>query len=365
MAKKKITSTDIARAAGVSQSTVSMVLNKKHNVSFSKETIEKVENAAQELGYVPQKRKPRKESKKEKLLVVFCSNLTNPYYVMLLQGIETRAKEQGFGLFVCNTQRSLRMEERYLKMMWDLKPLGIIYTCNPSHCFMDKIEELSKQIPVVVINNQDEKLRVDAVELDNSKLGRLMARHLIELGHRKVAYIASPLTTRQKQRSKRVEGFLKEFAEAGIRDGVIIKAAKEEVDQDIAHIDSEYKIGYELTKELLSETKDVTAIAGLNDMIAFGILDALQEAKIKVPGDMSVMGCDNTLFSHMQKVSLTTVEHFVIYKGRDACDIIMKKIRSDRTRYSDIEPVSTYHVEYEPQLIERGTTTYAKNKYRK
>lgn len=365
MAKKKITSTDIARAAGVSQSTVSMVLNKKHNVSFSKETIEKVENATQELGYVPQKRKPRKESKKEKLLVVFCSNLTNPYYVMLLQGIETRAKEQGFGLFVCNTQRSLRMEERYLKMMWDLKPLGIIYTCNPSHCFMDKIEELSKQIPVVVINNQDEKLRVDAVELDNSKLGRLMARHLIELGHRKVAYIASPLTTRQKQRSKRVEGFLKEFAESGIRDGVIIKAAKEEVDQDIAHIDSEYKIGYELTKELLSETKDVTAIAGLNDMIAFGILDALQEAKIKVPGDMSVMGCDNTLFSHMQKVSLTTVEHFVIYKGRDACDIIMKKIRSDRTRYSDIEPVSTYHVEYEPQLIERGTTTYAKNKYRK
>lgn len=365
MAKKKITSTDIARAAGVSQSTVSMVLNKKHNVSFSKETIEKVENAAQELGYVPQKRKPRKESKKEKLLVVFCSNLTNPYYVMLLQGIETRAKEQGFGLFVCNTQRSLRMEERYLKMMWDLKPLGIIYTCNPSHCFMDKIEELSKQIPVVVINNQDEKLRVDAVELDNSKLGRLMARHLIELGHRKVAYIASPLTTRQKQRSKRVEGFLKEFAEVGIRDRVIIKAAKEEVDQDIAHIDSEYKIGYELTKELLSETKDVTAIAGLNDMIAFGILDALQEAKIKVPGDMSVMGCDNTLFSHMQKVSLTTVEHFVIYKGRDACDIIMKKIRSDRTRYSDIEPVSTYHVEYEPQLIERGTTTYAKNKYRK
>ena len=365
MAKKKITSTDIARAAGVSQSTVSMVLNKKHNVSFSKETIEKVENAAQELGYVPQKRKPRKESKKEKLLVVFCSNLTNPYYVMLLQGIETRAKEQGFGLFVCNTQRSLRMEERYLKMMWDLKPLGIIYTCNPSHCFMDKIEELSKQIPVVVINNQDEKLRVDAVELDNSKLGRLMARHLIELGHRKVAYIASPLTTRQKQRSKRVEGFLKEFAEVGIRDGVIIKAAKEEVDQDIAHIDSEYKIGYELTKELLSETKDVTAIAGLNDMIAFGILDALQEAKIKVPGDMSVMGCDNTLFSHMLKVSLTAVEHFVIYKGRDACDIIMKKIRSDRTRYSDIEPVSTYHVEYEPQLIERGTTTYAKNKYRK
>lgn len=365
MTKKKVTSTDIAKAAGVSQSTVSMVLNKKYNVSFSKETIEKVEKAAEELGYVPQKRKARKENKKEKLLVVFCSNLTNPYYVMLLQGIESRAKEQGFALFVCNTQRSLRMEERYLKMMWDLKPAGIIYTCNPSHCFMDRVQDLSKKIPVAIINNQNEKLDVDAVELDNSKLGRLMAKHLLELGHRKVAYIAPPLTVRQKQRSKRVEGFLKEFAEAGIKDNVIIKAAKEEFDENIAHIDSEYRIGYELTKELLSETKDITAIVGLNDMIAFGILDALHEAKIKVPADISVMGCDNTLFARMHKVSLTTIEHFVVFKGRDACDIIMKKIASNYTQYSDIEPISTYHVEYEPKLIERGTTGNAKIKRKK
>ena len=118
--KKKVTSTDIAHAAGVSQSTVSMILNKKYDVSFAKDTVERVENAAKELGYVPPKRKTRKGTKREKLLVVFCPNLTNPYYVMLLQGIEAHAKEKGFGLFVCNTQRDLRMEERYLKMMWQL-----------------------------------------------------------------------------------------------------------------------------------------------------------------------------------------------------------------------------------------------------
>ena len=365
MKKKKITSMDIAEAAGVSQSTVSMVLNKKYNVSFSKETVEKVERAARELGYVPPKRKKKKGTKKEKLLVVFCSNLTNPYYVMLLQGIESRAKEQGFGLFVCNTQRDLKMEERYLKMMWELRPLGIIYTCNPSHCFMDLVKELSQKIPVAIINNQNEKMNVDAVELDNSKLGRIMARHLLELGHRNVAYIAPPLTARQKQRSKRVEGFLKEYEKAGLRENVIIKAAKEEIDLDVALIDSEYKIGYDLTKELLQENREITAIVGLNDMIAFGILDALHEAKIKVTSDMSVMGCDNTLFARMHKVDLTTIEHFVIFKGRDACDIIMKKIASHDTRYSEIEPISTYHVEYEPQLIIRGTTSYAKEKRKK
>ncbi len=365
MNRKKVTSTDIARAAGVSQSTVSMVLNKKYNVSFSRETVEKVEKTARELGYVPQKRKASKSGKKEKLLVVFCPNLTNPYYVMLLQGIESRAKEQGYALFVCDTQRDLRMEERYLKMMWQIRPFGIIYMCNPSHCFLGLVEELSRDIPVAVINNQNEKLNVDAVELDNSKLGRLMAKHLLEFGHHRVAYIAPPLTTRQKQRSKRVEGFLKEYEKAGLRENVIIKAAKEEIDRDIAHIDSEYMIGYSLTKELLSETRDITAVVGLNDMIAFGIMDALHEAKLKVPGDVSVMGCDNTLFSRLHKVGLTTIEHFVIFKGRDACDIIMKKIATHTVKYSEIEPISTYHVEYEPRLIMRGTTSYARHKKNK
>ena len=181
MRKKKVTSSDIAHAAGVSQATVSMILNKKYNVSFSKETIRKVEQIAEEMGYEVPKRKTRRESRKEKLIVVFCSNLTNPYYVMLLQGIESRAKEQGYGLFVCNTQRDLKMEERYLRMMHELKPLGIIYTCNPSHSFMDTIEELAEKIPIVIINNQNEHLNVDAVELDNSKLGRTMAKHLLEL----------------------------------------------------------------------------------------------------------------------------------------------------------------------------------------
>ena len=74
------------------------------------------------------------------------------------------------------------------------------------------------------------------------------------------------------------------------------------------------------------------------------------------------MGCDNTLFAKMHKVSLTTIEHFVVFKGRDACDIIMKKILSQNSQYSEIQPISTYHVEYEPRLIVRGTTSYAKTK---
>lgn len=82
---------------------------------FQKETVQRVENAAEELGYELPKRKHAGKFAAEKLLVVLCPNLTNPYYVMLLQGIESRATEQGFGLFVCNTPERLRAGGKVLK----------------------------------------------------------------------------------------------------------------------------------------------------------------------------------------------------------------------------------------------------------
>lgn len=362
MPKKKVTSQDIARAAGVSQATVSMVLNKKYNVSFSRETIEKVEAAAKELGYSVPRRRVRKDGASRKLIVVFCPTLTNPYYVMLLQGIEEVAKDRGYGVFVCNTQRDMKLEERYLRMVSAMQPMGIIYTNNPSPGFHEQVKELAERIPLVVINNRDTAMEVDAVELNNSKPGRLMARHLLELGHKRVGFISPPLTRRQQQRFKRVEGFVKEFQEAGYGDSVYVKAADEDMDRRMPSVDSEYKIGYELTKELLKEHEGLTAIAGLNDMIALGIIDALTEAKLRVPADVSVVGCDNVLFARMRSISLTTIEHFVPLKGRDACDIIMKKIHSRSAVEEELQPTSIYHVEYEPKLIVRGTTTYARER---
>ena len=110
-----MTSSDVAAASGVSQATVSMILNRRENVSFSRETVEKVEAAAKELGYQIPRRKMRRESNGNKLIVVFCPTLTNPYYVMLLHGIEEVAKEKNYGVFVCNTQRDLKIEENYLR----------------------------------------------------------------------------------------------------------------------------------------------------------------------------------------------------------------------------------------------------------
>lgn len=350
----------MAERAGVSQATVSMILNKKYNVSFSRETVENVEQAARELGYQLPSRKGRKENKKEKLIVVFCPTLTSPYYVLLLQGIESVANKQGFGVFICNTQRDARLEEKYLKMMSAMGPQGIIYACNPHPDFQEQVEELAKEIPLVIISNKEKTTTVDAINQDNTVVGKMMARHLLDLGHRKVAFITPPLTKRQWQRSKRVDGFVREFEKEGLKDSVIIKAADESIDRQSPAMDTEYSMGYRLTMELLRDGEEFTAIAGQNDMMAIGALDALREARLHVPRDVSVIGCDNIFYSGIRRISLTTIDHFVALKGRDACDIIIRKIDTRDGFLTDMMPASLYNIEYTPKLISRKTTGYAK-----
>lgn len=359
MSKKKATSSQVAKLAGVSQATVSMVLNHKYNVSFSEETVLRVEKAARELGYeLPHGRKKR-ENKKEKLIVVFCPTLTSPYYVLLLQGIEAVADERGCGVFICNTQRDARLEEKYLRMMEVMQPHGIIYASNPHPDFQQRVEKIAAEIPLVIISNKEKTTTVDAINQDNTVVGQMMARHLLDMGHRDVAFITQPLTRRQWQRSRRIEGFAAEFEKEGLREHVHIKAADEALDRQIPRMDSEYSMGYALTKELLSEGRRFTAIAGQNDMMAIGALDALRDARLHVPRDVSVIGCDNIFYSSLGSISLTTIDHFVSQKGRDACDIIIRKIGMDDRFQRDAQPISVYNIEYMPKLIVRRTTGYA------
>lgn len=362
MGKKKITSSQVAERAGVSQATVSMILNRRNNVSFSAETVERVEQAARELGYELPGRRKTGDNKKEKLIVVFCPTLTSPYYVLLLQGIEAVANEKGYGVFICNTQRDAVLEEKYLRMIRTIQPQGIIYTCNPHPDFQKKVEGMAREVPLVIISNKEKTTTVDAINQDNTMVGRLMARHLLDLGHRDVAFITPPLTRRQWQRSRRIDGFVKEFEREGLKGHVLIKAADESMDRTLPRMDSEYSMGYQLTMELLKEEKYFTAIAGQNDMMAIGAIDALEKSRIHVPKDVSVIGCDNIFYSGIRRLSLTTIDHFVALKGRDACDIIIRKITTNDQFYTGLQPTSLYNIEYTPKLIARKTTAYARIK---
>ena len=221
---------------------------------------------------------------------------------------------------------------------------------------------MAREVPLVIISNKEKTTTVDAINQDNTMVGRLMARHLLDLGHRDVAFITPPLTRRQWQRSRRIDGFVKEFEREGLKGHVLIKAADESMDRTLPRMDSEYSMGYQLTMELLKEEKYFTAIAGQNDMMAIGAIDALEKSRIHVPKDVSVIGCDNIFYSGIRRLSLTTIDHFVALKGRDACDIIIRKITTNDQFYTGLQPTSLYNIEYTPKLIARKTTAYARIK---
>lgn len=152
-----------------------------------------------------------------------------------------------------------------------------------------------------------------------------------------MAFITPPLTRRQWQRSKRVDGFVHEFEKAGLAGHVIIRAADESVDRRNPRTDSEYSMGYALTRSLLEDGSRFTAIAGQNDMMAIGAVDALQDARLRVPKDVSVIGCDNIFYSGIRRVSLTTIDHFVALKA--VMPAILSSARSIRTTVSEREYV--------------------------
>lgn len=181
-----------------------------------------------------------------------------------------------------------------------------------------------------------------------------MAEHLLTLGHKYVGYIATSLKNNQKQRYRCVEGFVETFQGADKNNCVIIKTPD---DTEVGG-KTEYDIGYRLAQQLINENKKLTAIVGMNDVIALGIYDALEDANYRIPTDMSVMGCDNTLISEIKRISLTTVEHFILCKGMDACEFLLKKVMLREKGVIDSNISSTYHVEYVPRIVIRSTTDH-------
>jgi LacI family transcriptional regulator len=350
---KKPTSKDVAKLANVSQATVSMILNKKENVSFSEETVEKVLQAAKQLDYhIPSPAKPVNDSRK-KLIALFTPTMINPYYPMLNQAIEETAIPQGYNVIVCNSYRNKTIEKYYLELLTENFIDGIIYTFSPT--FPDVVKNISEAIPVVIIGEKDERLDVDTVGLNSYKSGMLVADHLISSGHKDIAFITTPLENMTLSRKQRYQGILDKLTEHGLEKRLVIKASTDERETS----DSVYEIesGYTLTVELL-KTTSVSAIVGVNDITACGVMNALNDAGYRVPQQISVCGFDNIFISSLLHPKLTTIDHCIQHRAKTATTIVIEKIEKQRSTapHSYMQSPGVYKIEYEPQLIVRGST---------
>ena len=353
--KKKVTTKMIAERIGMSQSTVSMILSGRKNVSFSDETRDKVLRAAAELGYEKQSKSEKALTKElSNTIMVICPTFANNYYAVVIHSITERAREYGYSVFIAPTLRDSEAESYYLDLFAGMNLSGVIYLYPPSMLY--QANALSSKIPVISIGEKSNESRFDAIELDRIKPGFLIGSHLISLGHEKVTYITSPMHHHEVGRSDRLEGIQNAFISSGLpASNVTLMDADTELYKEYSPDNAEFQNGYDQTMRLLDLGTDSTALVGNNDMTAFGIMSALNDRGYKIPRDFSVCGFDNIPLSGMPQISLTTIEHASDLKGQEAVDLIHRKISMKKSEKS-----SRYNyivrMEYEPELIVRKSS---------
>lgn len=352
MGYKKITISEIARIAGVSATTASMILSGRQGVSFSPITVETVEQVAKEHGYKPSQRH-RPITKAEKIIIIACPNISNQYYSRIVQSIEQEAIANDYKALIFTHYRDPRQEQECLNIAMRISAQGIIYATMPSN--IEIFEQVKNTLPIVVIGDRDSRTGVDTVELNDYGAGSLLASHLLSLGHRHLAFISTTLGERFAMRERRLIGIQDTLRQKCPEGTLCVYSHNVTPAEELGDIDIEYNVGFKLTSEALDENNNITGFIAVNDSVAAGVIDAIRAKGYKIPDDYSVCGCDNIRTSRYEFVSLTTVDHQLEEKGRYAFHILLK--RMTRTNMQHIT-----RIEYPNRLMARKSTGLAKRK---
>lgn len=369
--QKKVTLKDIALDSGVSVSSVSMILNKRKGVSFSNETVEKVLSSAKKLGYeLPVTEKTDRtssyiQSKSTNYIAIFCPNISNAYYSTIAQSIEQAAYLKGFKTLIITTFRDENLEKEFLQDMIKMQVSGIVFTMMPQcPTFLEKV---AKKYPVIVIGDKTTDIDLNVIETSNYTAGVLIAEHLYELGHRNIAFLTTTIgkSLSLAMRYQRLKAIQATYKKLCINEpyNIVVKEAKIDPELERKNIFLEHGVGYQLCNECLDDRNlsDLTAFIGNNDMVSYGIMDAILKKGYCIPDDFSVCGFDNDFASSLLPISLTSVEHYMEDKGKKAFDMIYEKIQ-EKDDFFVQDDKCVIRIEYKSKLISRDSTNIARTR---
>lgn len=352
---KKVTMQDVADLAGVSQASVSLILNGSEKITFSNETKEKVFAAAKQLDYKVPKRKKQRSRKSNRVFLLLVPSLDNQYYFEVIQNIEMHADRQGYRVIVVNTFRRPELEKFYLTTLPGQQTDGIIFAFLPTYPRM--IEKIAENVPVVIISEKQEDLSICSIELTAQTSGSILAEHLYQLGHRHFAFLTTPFHPLIIPRQQRLEGFRSQLEKHGLGPENLqvleadLDAIRERYGEERA---SDYHIGRMLTANYLEHSPiKATALVGINDTTAIGILNELQWQDYEVPNDFSVGGFDNIFITRSTTPGLTTIDQHLSLRCKTAIDMLLQQ--QNHIAEGSATPFIN-KVEYTPQLVIRGST---------
>src|SRR5215472_7212070 len=316
---------DVAARAGVSKSSVSRVL--RGSPLVSEEARAAVLSAIEELRYRPNAAARTLARRQSHSIGVLVSDLHNPFFPMVLDGIDEVAEEHGYTSLIVRGKRRSQTEEHALGRLLELQVDGIVAVTE--RLSRPVIVEAARSAPLVTLTQTPRIPRVDTVVSDNREGARLVVDHMVALGHTGIAMIAD---VREHAGAERIEGY-----QAAMNRHRLARQVRV-VDAPLTE-----RGGHDATRELLADNGPVTAIFAGNDLCAFGVLDALAELGVRVPPDMSVAGYDNTPGAAFRAISLTTIEQFATEIGAEAMRAVLARIRRrDRpARHVMVPPASS------------------------
>ena len=309
-----VTIADVARAAGVSVATVSRVMNDSNLVTEA--TAEAVRETIKKLSYVPNQQARNLRRNESRTVLVLLPNITNPYYANVFAGINERAQELGYNIFLCNTESG--DPETLLSDAIDCKRADGAILLQIDH---DErwLQRYSDQFPIVQCCEYAELCDTAHVSIDNYQAGREATEYLLGLGYRKIGMISS--SNHVSSTMQRMQGYRDALQSCDI----------EPIKGYVVYSDENYSYTSSLraARTILSRKDSPDALFCIGDSIALAAVVVANELGLSVPGDVSIVGFDDVMYTQMIHPYLTTVIQPCGALGRKAIDMVNQIISGE------------------------------------
>ena len=327
---------DVALHAGVSLGTVSNVLNRPERVGGA--VRERVLHAIEDLGYVRNEAARQLRAGRSRMIGLLVLDVSNPFFTDIAAGVELAAEAHGLSVILCNSGDDEDRERHYLSLLQQQRPYGILMTpVTAQTVAVDAIR--ARGLSVVLVDRASAEGQC-SVSVDDVIGGRLAAAHLIERGHRRIAFVGGPMTVNQVR--DRLAGARRAVRSAGLPRGTITVVETAGLNVASGRSTGEYIAA-------LPAARRPTAVLCANDLLALGVLQTMTRLRLDVPGDLTLVGYDDIDFAAAAAVPLTSVRQPRTQLGRAAADLLIDEVES---------PDSHRHrqVVFEPELVVRESS---------
>jgi LacI family transcriptional regulator len=329
---------DVARESGVSSGTVSNVLN--HPARVAEDTRRRVEEAVHRLGFVRNESARHLRAGSSNTLGMLLLDAWNPFFTEVARGVEDWTFARGWAILISNSARQIERESMYLDLLVKRRVEGIIVV--PNGDLTERLIDIRRMgIASVMVDQMDSGDGSMSVSLDDVQGGELAVAHLLELGHRHIAFAGSPgLVTQVRDR---LVGATKAIAAASVPVRLSM------LEPEDLTIGAGREIGERLAR--LSASERPTAVFASSDMLAIGILQVMLGRGIRVPGDIAIVGYDDIEFARQVLVPLTSIRQPAYEMGRAAAELLTDQLSGT--------PPQQRHIIFEPKLVVRESTAGA------